>query len=427
MKKSERQQALEAIIVLLKQKVPLSYLTAPLSPFSRELIFGVCRHFARLETIANQLVIKKPKGLEVWITILMGLYQLHYLKQPDYAVVKETVGLLNGHHAWAKGLVNAILRNYCRRATPLIEDLKSNEAFIYGHPKWMISRFQKDWPNDWKAILLANDMHPPMSLRINTQKTTIENYLTLLDQANISAKKHPNAPEALILDTPCDVHALPGFEAGLCSVQDVAAQLAVSLLNLQPNLRVLDACSAPGGKTGHILEKEPQLKTCIALDLDSNRLMRVQENLKRLELTANCIAGNAENPDTWWDGVLFDRILLDAPCSAIGVIRRNPDIKLLRTEADIHDITQVQRQILNALWPLLAPGGRLVYATCSVTPEENEQQLSDFIKKHTDCVSYHPDQEWGHSTPHGWQILPGEERMDGFFYGVLDKILPKTQ
>lgn len=421
MKKNERQLALETLTTLFKQKTPLTYLITPLSPFSRELVFGVCRHYYRLDALANTLLNKKPKGLEVWLTILLGLYQLHYLKQPDYAVVKESVTLLTKNNSWAKGLVNAVLRNYCRQAETLIATLESNDIFKYGHPEWFVKRVQKAWPLHWQDILLENDKHPPMSLRVNTQQISVEHYLTQLEHVGISAKPHPFAPEALILDTPCDVHTLPGFDLGLCSVQDVAAQLSASLLDLKPHLRVLDACCAPGGKTCHILETEPHLNTCVALDIEAKRLVRVEENLKRLKLHATCLAADAAHPDTWWDGIPFDRILLDAPCSATGVIRRNPDIKHLRTEAEIRDITSIQHELLDALWPLLASGGRLVYATCSIMPEENEQQLADFMKRHSDAISYHPQQAWGQATPHGWQIFPGEHQMDGFFYGVLEK------
>lgn len=421
MKKNERQLALETLTTLFKQKTPLTYLIAPLSPYSRELVFGVCRHYYRLDALANTLLNKKPKGLDIWLTILLGLYQLHFLKQPDYAVVKETVTLLTKNNTWAKGLVNAVLRNYCRQAETLVAQLETDDKFKYGHPEWFVQRVQKAWPLHWQTILLANDRHPPMSLRVNTQQTSVEHYLTLLEHAGISAEPHPAAPEALILNTPCDVHILPGFDIGLCSVQDVAAQLSASLLDLKPHLRVLDACCAPGGKTCHILETEPHLKACVAVDIEAKRLIRVEENLKRLKLNATCLTGDAAHPESWWDGILFDRILLDAPCSATGVIRRNPDIKHLRTEAEIRDITNIQRHLLDTLWPLLAPGGRLVYATCSIMPEENEQQLADFMKRHSDGVSYHPPQTWGHATEHGWQILPGEQQMDGFFYGVLEK------
>ena len=411
MKKNDRKEALNTLIIVFKQKIPLGTLTTNLTPFSRELCYGVCRHYFRLEAIANSLLTKKPKGLDIWICLLMGLYQLHFQTRPDYAVVQETVALLSGKQAWAKSLLNAVLRNYCRNKDNLIENIQNQPAYLYGHPSWLIQRIQTAWPKHWEAILKANDEHPPMSLRINIQKTNISQYLEHLKNIDNLGHPHPHAKQAILLDKPCDVYLLPG----------TSAQLAASLLNLSPGLRVLDACSAPGGKTCHLLETEPNLKICVAVDIDDKRLSRVQENLTRLHLEATLLLGDAANPEHWWDGQLFDRILLDAPCSATGVIRRHPDIKYLRTEAEVSRISQTQSKLLNALWELLAPGGRLVYATCSILPEENELQLEQFINNHADCIVYHPSQPWGHPTPHGWQILPGEDDMDGFFYGVLEK------
>jgi 16S rRNA (cytosine967-C5)-methyltransferase len=258
-------------------------------------------------------------------------------------------------------------------------------------------------------------------LRVNARNTSSTVYLHRLQETGIDAYPHQHAPQGISLTTPCDVYALPGFSAGDVSVQDEAAQLAVSLLALKPGLRLLDACAAPGGKTCHILEMETALSACVAIDIDNKRLARVQENLNRLNLQATLLKGDGVHPETWWDGVLFDRILLDAPCSATGVIRRHPDIKLLRTEADIASVIQLQQELLNALWPLLAAGGIMLYATCSVMPEENEQQISRFIANQPDCKFLAQEQPWGHATEHGWQILPGDNNMDGFFYSLLTK------
>jgi len=263
---------------------------------------------------------------------------------------------------------------------------------------------------------------PPMSLRVNRAHASAADYLTRLQDAGIDACPHEYSPNGITLTTPCDVHELPGFADGHVSVQDEAAQLATSLLALKPALRLLDACCAPGGKTCHILETQPDLSACVALDIEKSRLARVQDNLNRLNLHATLVQGDALQPKTWWDGMPFDRILLDAPCSATGVIRRHPDIKLLRTEAEIISVTQLQHDLLQALWPLLAPGGLMVYATCSIMPEENEQQVNRFIATQTDCQFSASEHPWGHSTGHGWQILPGEHNMDGFFYSVLRKV-----
>ena len=406
---NDRQLALDALRLIVQKKVTISSYSRPLSPYARQLIFGVCRHYFYLEALAQTLVQKKPKELEIWLILLLGLYQLHFLKQAEYAVVKETVSL--SKQVWAKGFINAVLRNYCRK--PVLLSHQDN------HPDWFIKRIKKDWPNDWTAILRENDIHPPMTLRVNTNKISVQAYLMCLNQSGIHADTLPYTPEALLLDTPCDVSALPGFSDGLCAVQDAAAQLAAHLLDLKPNDRVLDDCAAPGGKTCHILDKEHDLATCVVVDIDDKRLDKARENLKRLGHQATLCIGDATTPETWWDGELFDKILLDAPCSATGVIRRHPDIKLMRDENEILHAVQLQAELLNALWPMLAPGGRFVYATCSIMPEENDLQIARFIETHSDCTRLELDIPWAHHTPHGWQILPGENHMDGFFYSVL--------
>lgn len=426
MKKNERLEALNILNTLLQEKIPLTQLMAEktaLSPLSKEICFGVCRQYFRLAALADLLLTKRPKQYDVWLSLLIGLYQLHYLRIPDYAVVKETVALLEqGKKSWAKGLINAVLRRYCREQDTLIEKLEENHAFKYGHPTWLKDRIKTAWPKDWQHILQANDMHPPMSLRVNARHNTAKTYLNQLQQQNIEADLLSYSDSGLTLKTPCNVLELPGFSSGLVSVQDQAAQIAVSLLDLKPGLRLLDACAAPGGKTCHMLETEPDLN-CIALDIDERRLIRVQENLNRLKLHAHLLKGDGLDPASWWDGLLFDRILLDAPCSATGVIRRHPDIKLLRTEAEITIIIKLQSELIKTLWSLLKPGGIMVYATCSILPEENEQQMAKFITSHDDCEFLTADQPWGTATGHGWQIMPGEQNMDGFFYSKLSKLL----
>ncbi|MFA6302099.1 MAG: 16S rRNA (cytosine(967)-C(5))-methyltransferase RsmB [Legionella sp.] len=425
MKQNERLQAVLILTSLLKKKSTLSQLmpeTAEVLPMTKELCFGFCRHYLRLEAIADRLLDKRPKHIEVWVVLLLGLYQLQYMKQPDYAVVQETVALLGQiKKIWAKGLVNAVLRQFCRKRGEILAELAHDPSYSFGQPQWLLNYLQKDWPDDWQAIAAANDMHPPMTLRVNVQKYSTAEYLALLEQAGIAAYAHPHAPQALTLASPCSVYDLPGFVDACVSVQDAAAQLAVSLLALKPGLKLLDACCAPGGKTCHILESQPDLASCLALDVDSKRLRRVKENLQRLHLQAQLLEGDALTPEAWWDGTLFDRILLDAPCSATGVIRRHSDIKLLRTNEEIAAVQAIQRSMLQALWPLLAPGGLLVYATCSVIAAENEQQIAAFVQTHPDCTVHMPDVTWGRSTGHGRQILPGEDGMDGFFYSILVK------
>ncbi len=408
---NDRALALDVLTLIAQKKGSIQSYNKPLSPYARELIFGVCRYYFYLESLAKTLVPKKPKDQKIWLTLLLGLYQLHYLKQAEYAVVKETVELTRSN--WARGFINAVLRNYCRK--------KPSPPVHLNHPDWFARRIQQAWPQHWQNILEENDIHPPMTLRVNTSAINIDAYLLKLQNVGISGQKMLYAKEAILLDTPCHVTDLPGFADGLCAVQDAAAQLAAHLLDLKPGDRILDACAAPGGKTCHILEKEPHLDQCIALDIDEKRLQKVAENLSRLKLEATLKQGDAATPETWWDGVAFDKILLDAPCSATGVIRRHPDIKLMRTEMDVAEIVKLQAKILQALWPLLSPGGRLVYATCSVLPEENELQIANFLKTQKDAQLESIDIPFGHKTPHGRQIFPGQDHMDGFFYSVISK------
>lgn len=427
MKLNERLQAVNILSSLLESKTPLTYLlqsTPDLSPFTKELCFGVCRHYIRLQLLADLLVQKRPKSTQIWICLLIGLYQLHYLNIADYAVVKETVSILPQLQAtWAKGLVNAILRRYCREKETLILGIQKSNAYQFGHPGWFIKKLKTDWPDHWQAICLANDERPPMSLRVNQRLTSVEDYLKRLQVLGIQAQPLAFSAQGIRLATPCDVYDLPGFTEGFVSVQDEAAQMAASLLDLKPGLRVLDACCAPGGKTSHLLELQPDLAECVAMDVDAHRLKRVRENLTRLKLEATILVGDALQPSSFWDGIPFDRILLDAPCSATGVIRRHPDIKLLRTPEDIKAITAIQHALLRTLWPLLSPGGLMVYATCSIMPEENERQIAAFLQENTDCEYQQPTsiKSWGHQLRHGIQVLPGEHQMDGFFYSVLKK------
>ena len=422
---NDRLHALRILLKVLETKTQLTHLLQAdkdTSSLTKAICYGVCRHYFRLQVLADNLVDKRPKELEVWLVMLIGLYQLQFLEKPEYATVKETVGLLDKlKKTWAKGLVNAILRRFCRERVAILARIETSPDYMLGHPDWFISRMQKDWPDCWQMILSGNDAHPPMSLRVNQQHVLRDEYLKRLADAGISASAQRFSSVGIVLDSACDVSELPGFADGDVSVQDEAAQLAVTLLALEPGLRVLDACAAPGGKTCHILEAEPGLATCVALDIDDRRLKRVQDNLDRLHLQATVCQGDALRPSSWWDGQLFDRILLDAPCSATGVIRRHPDIKLLRTESDIQAITALQAKILRSMWPLLRPGGLLVYATCSVLSQENEGQIADFINKNSDCQFIAGDKAWGHHTGHGWQLIPGENNCDGFFYSVLRK------
>ncbi|MDH5600058.1 MAG: 16S rRNA (cytosine(967)-C(5))-methyltransferase RsmB [Gammaproteobacteria bacterium] len=387
--------------------------------------YGVIRLYPRLAFIANQLISKplKTKDQDVFLLILSGLYQLIEMRIPDHAAVSETVKVTRSlKKPWAKNLVNAVLRNYQRQADSINQKMEKNAEAYYAHPYWWIRLIKQSWPeNDyWKEILNANNQNPPMTLRLNSGHISREKYLELLHEHKISASISRHSPDAIYLNKAVMVNQLPLFEQGKVSIQDEAAQLAAILLNPQKGERILDACAAPGGKTIHLLERQHELDL-LAIDIEKNRLKRVQENLDRTRLRAQLLTANAFDPGSWWDKKPFDRILLDAPCSASGVIRRHPDIKLLRHESDIAKLIQDQQQILNALWPLLKSGGMLLYATCSVLPEENTLQIQHFLQQHADAELQPIIADWGQQQIAGRQVLPGEDGMDGFFYALIQK------
>ena len=390
--------------------------------------YGVVRLLPRLEYIADQLISKplKTKDYDVVLLILSGLYQLIEMRIPDHAAVSETVKVTKAlKKPWSKNLVNAVLRNYQRQAEALTNQIKNNEVAEFAHPQWWLNIIKKNWPDEkrWQKILQANNQNPPMTLRVNTAHIKREDYLKLLERNEITATAAKYSPDAIYLNKPVPVNSLPLFEEGKVSIQDEAAQLAAILLDPQKGERILDACAAPGGKTIHLLERENEIDL-LALDIEESRLVRVQENLDRTQLKAQLLAANAFDPDSWWDKKPFDRILLDAPCSASGVIRRHPDIKLLRQQDDIPRLVQDQALILDALWPLLKSGGMLLYATCSVLAEENTLQIQHFLQQHADAELQPINSDWGQQQIAGTQILPGdndENGMDGFFYALIQK------
>jgi len=390
--------------------------------FVQAVCYGVCRHYYRLDFILNELITKPIKDLEIKALALVGIYQLCYMRVKPYAAVSETV-LATSKKPWAKGLINALLRNFQRDQASLEQKADALNWVAASHPLWLVQKIEHDWPEQAQNILLENNQQPPMSLRVNLARLSTEQYLQQLAALAIHAVAVDGCPSALILEKPVAVELLPGFMDGLVSVQDVAAQLAANLLDVQPGQRVLDVCAGPGGKAAHILEHQPQLKELVAVDIDSSRLLRVEDTLQRLKLTATLIAGDALAPQDWWDGQVFERILLDAPCSALGVIRRHPDIKLLRRADDIETLQALQQNILHAIWPLLAPGGLLVYATCSILKQENEQQIAAFLTTHADAQEVIiEDAAWGIAGSHGRQIITGTAAMDGFYYARLFKI-----
>ena len=385
---------------------------------------GTLRWAPRLQALAS-LLLERPlrqRDLDIHTLLLSGLYQLLYLSIPAHAAVSLTVAAATTlGKEWAKGLLNGTLRRLQREQETLIERVDQSEEAALAHPAWLLQLLRQQWPEQWQAIATANNARPPMTLRVNRRHGDATGYLARLEQAGIAAATHPMVDSAIALEVPVGVEQLPGFGAGEVSVQDAAAQLAAGLLDLQPGQRVLDACAAPGGKTSHMLEYCPDL-SMLALDSEPARLQRVAENLVRLGLSATLQAGDAGDPSQWWDGTPFDRILLDAPCSGSGVIRRHPDIKSLRRPADIATLAAGQRRLLHALWPLLKPGGMLVYATCSVLPAENALQVASFLQEQPDAREVVIATDWGHAVTAGRQILPGENGMDGFYYACLSKV-----
>ncbi len=388
--------------------------------FVQALCYGVCRQYYRLDFILHELLDKPLKDSEIKALALVGLYQLGHMRVKPHAAVSETVAATR-KKPWAKGLINALLRKYLREQDRLEALADQRPSAALSHPGWMIRQIEQDWPAQASSLLLENNRPPPMALRVNLAKISREQYLQQLAGRDIAAAGVEFCASALILEKPVAVELLPGFAEGQVSVQDTAAQLAAGLLDVQAGQRVLDVCAAPGGKTAHILERQPTLQELVAVDIDAARLQRVGENCQRLQLHASLVTGDAARPETWWDGKPFDRILLDAPCSALGVIRRHPDIKLLRRAEDIQHLQALQKNILQAIWPLLAQGGLLLYATCSVLKQENEQQIQAFLAAHSDAVECPISASWGSAREHGRQIFTGESAMDGFYYARINK------
>lgn len=392
----------------------------------QELCYGTLRwqpRLKRLLALCTDRPLRRRDRLVEALT-LVGLQQLLNMRIPAHAAVAETVaaGRRSGRGPWVAGFLNGVLRRVQRERAELLARLDDEPEARLAHPAWLLERWQRDWPDDWEAIAAANNRHPPMVLRVALDRLDRAACLRSLAAGGIEARAHPLVPSAVELAVPTDVDRLPGFHQGLVSVQDAAAQLAAPLLALEPGLRVLDACAAPGGKTGHILECEAGLAELVAVDQDPRRLARVGDNLQRLKRTATLLSGDASRPQDWWDGRLFDRVLLDVPCSATGVIRRHPDIKLLRRASDAASLSARQRRILAGAWRMLAPGGRLLYCSCSVLRAENEAVIKDFLKHHPEAEELPLEVDWGRAGLHGRQVLPGEQGMDGFFYACLVKL-----
>jgi 16S rRNA C967 or C1407 C5-methylase (RsmB/RsmF family) len=521
-------RSLSAVLPQCLAQVPLTAKGASERALAQEMCYGVLRWQPRLAAILKHLMRKplKDRDANVHTLLLLGLYQLIYMRTPDHAAVTETVSAAKAlNKAWASGLVNAVLRGYVRDAPRIAAEVDCDEAAAFAHPTWLLNAIKTAWPQQWQAIATANNQHPPMTLRVNAQHMDRTAYLQALHAAGIEARTALHTSHGITLAQPVDVERLPGFQDGWVSVQDAAAQLAAALINapgrtpqcgerslpaslppatlvlpctsqdaqeppqpgqrslpasLNPSLRspamcmdaqvpwaqdarragcpsaasawmhmssqerptlvhpvrrLLDACAAPGGKTAHILESQPGI-ALTALDNDGQRLNRVRETLQRLGLAepahvrqgdglVQVRQGDAAAPVAWWDGLPFDSILLDAPCSATGVIRRHADIKYLRRAEDITALAEQQARILEALWPLLRPekegGGMLLYATCSILPQENQQQMIRFLANHPDAHEQPITAGWGRPVEVGRQVLPGEDAMDGFYYAQLIK------
>lgn len=382
-----------------------------------DLSYGTLRFYGEVNAYLEQLLQKPLSNIDINSLLLVAIYQLLHDQAEDFTVVNQAVKAAGyAKPRWAKSLVNGVLRNFLRQKDALLEKIKTDEAALYSYPKWWVNKLKAQYPKNWQAILLAGNAHPPMTLRVNSQKTSAHEYRTLLARQDVEANELGEG--AVVLAKPIPVEQVPGFAEGVVSVQDYGAQLAPHLLDLKTGLQVLDACSAPGGKAGHILELEDVQLT--ALDNDAKRLQRVESNLKRLNLQADCQLGDA---GTWKTEKTYDRILADVPCTASGIVRRHVDIKWLRRETDILSFAQQQALILANLWHLLSKGGKLLYVTCSIFAEENQQQIDHFLEHNADATQLPleliDDRIKNFNIKHG-QLTPTNIH-DGFFYALLQK------
>jgi 16S rRNA (cytosine967-C5)-methyltransferase len=391
---------------------------------SREIAYGVLRFLPRLRFAAIRLLQYplKSRDLDVECLLLAGIYQLLYLRVPAHAAVSETVAAVRVlGKPWAGGLLNGVLRNFERRKPQLLEAMGQDRAAQLCFPEWLLARLRRSWPEDWARVAEQSNLRPPMMLRVNKARLSRRVYARQLAEAGLTVRPLPNASSGLQLDRPVVVAALPGFDDGLVSVQDGAAQLAAPLLQLEAGQQVLDACAAPGGKTAQVLELQPGV-ALTAVDISPERLRLLRDNLARLRVHARVLAADVTDATEPWADRHYERILLDAPCSATGVIRRHPDIKWLRRDQDIACLISLQSQILDAVWSRLAPGGILVYATCSLLAEENHEQMRSFLQRTPEARELPIEAQWGRACTHGRQILTGDGGMDGFYFARLAKV-----
>lgn len=387
----------------------------------QEMVYGVLRNLPILQFWLRQLLDKplKDRFKIVEQVIMLGFYQLAFSRVSQHAAVSETVAACQPLNTLAmKGLVNAILRTFIREE--MSQQAAPSKQIASGLPKWLYKKLEAEYQDGFVDLLNNMQTKAPIWLRVNTRKISHAHFVEKLEKACIEFTLSAFHPEALILSKGYDIISLPGFDSGWFAVQDGAAQLAAHYLKPEQGESVLDCCAAPGGKTCHLIEFQPNIEKIVALEIDEKRAIKIEENLVRLGHEANIIIGDASSPETWWNGQLFDRVLLDAPCSATGIIRRHPDIKWLRKAKDIDVLVNLQKQILDAIWPIVKPGGTMLYATCSVLPEENRLQIHDFLSRtgnalldHTFCNDS--------VDKLGKQILPGDQQMDGFYYARLLK------
>ncbi len=447
--RTARTQAVAVLTAVLGRHKSLADVLAPAlaaiddpreKSLAQELVYGVMRWLQRLQSILDQLVDKpiKPKDVELRAQLLTGLYQVFYTRIPAHAVVSATVDLVRqAGRSWAAGFANGVLRGALRNKDALQRQANQVPWVRVSHPEWLLQAISQDWPDCTEAMTAANNARAPMCLRVNLLRASVDEYGRLLQQHGIGYRRVVSQPGGLVLDRPVESAGLPGYREGLVSIQDNAAQRAAPLLDVHASMQVLDACAAPGGKSAHLLELCPQLERLVMIDHSAARMKTLQQNLRRLGLMdLGCrlefVVMDALHSQARFNAASFDRILLDAPCSATGVIRRHPDIKFLRRQADIAKLAATQQALLEQLWPLLKPGGRLLYTTCSVLKQENDCQIEEFLVRHTDAQSIEPDVDWGIATSHGRQCLPGvqsayglqaeaDEQVDGFYYACLQR------
>lgn len=386
------------------------------------LLSDGARWWLRFDSALDRLLDKplRRKEPEVHALLVLGLVQLDILELQDYAAVAATVEAVRAlNRPRLAGLVNAVLRRWQRERNTLLAELDAQASTRYAMPAWLVETITADWPAQADAVLADSNREPPLMLRVNRRRTTRDALLEQLRAGGYSADAHPWLADGIVLPHSSDVTRMPGFAQGEFAVQDGAAQVAADLLDVRDGQRVLDACAAPGGKACHLLERADLALT--ALEFDATRAARIRQNLERLGLQAQMCVGDAANPAAWWDGQTFERILIDAPCSATGVLRRRPDVRLHRRASDIEAMAAQQQRILAALWPLLTPGGRLVYVTCSLLRAENDTVIERFLRDHSGARAIPVQLPAGQAARVGWQILPGDGDLDGMYYAVLER------